>query len=517
MKSPPRQGPGTRSSRERESYLSAPLRWITQLFSRRELNSRVEEDFPDWQEFSKQKLDQTSEKGQSLIELPPHKVFVSSPLQWNFIFFLLVGASLAMAYAKPDWAAFFVYGAILVIFAVSMFYIVRDGIFFHLEGQRLEEDCEKINRNSTGPEVENESEGKKGLFRSLIKRKKTIFRSTLLQIHYQNVLRTFEQGSRRARVDQDSSITEIQTLLAQRGMKLVWTFIEVLPQLGLLGTLIGLGRMFLAFSINQQIPELNIIAGFGTALGTTILANLFVLILRPLYMRNERAMNEILSSLQLLMATFILPTQHYVLGRRDGLQPFAQAPTAQPYAENPNQVRLVRAMEDLNKTLGSRRIPRLGGRGENSDEALQLAQEVKATVQSLKEAGDPIQVNFPGQTVSKLTDAMQNLSRKMDKAFDRGESGGGSNRKIEHDLMQLRVLNHDTLVLMEQLSKQLQKVSDPSRPLLSQNKDLRSQTFSEEGGLGDSLADLPPERAKPGRGKGGAARQMRDRLFKGRR
>ena len=31
-------------------------------------------------------------------------------------------------------------------------------------------------------------------------------------------------------------------------------------------------------------------------------------------MRNERAMYEILSTLQMLMATFILPTQNYVLG-----------------------------------------------------------------------------------------------------------------------------------------------------------------------------------------------------------
>ncbi len=469
MKSGPKSGHASRTRWERATFFSAPLGWITHLLSRRELNRRVEEDFPDWQAFSKEKLDEASAKEQSLIELPPHRVFISSPLQWNFVFFLLVLGALAMAIAKPEWAPFFVYGAIIVIFAVSVFFIIRDGIFFHLEGQRLEEDCENINLNSTGPQPEPEAGEKKGILGLLKKRKKTVFRSTLLQIHYQNVLRTFEQGSRRAKVDQDSSITEIETLLAQRGMKMVWTFMEVLPQLGLLGTLIGLGRMFLAFSLNQQIPELNIISGFGTALGTTILANLFVLILRPLYMRNERAMNEILSSLQLLMATFILPTQHYVLGRRDGLQPFAPAPTAAPAAENPNQARLVRAMEDLNRTLGGKHFsrPSIGGRGD--DGPLQLAQQSGAAAPSGGEGSGPIQVNFPGPAVSKLTDAMQTLSRKMDGARGR-EGAAGSSKNIEHELMQLRGLNRDTQALMEQLSKQLQQFSDPARPLLSQNR-----------------------------------------------
>ena len=84
--------------------------------------------------------------------------------------------------------------------------------------------------------------------------------------------------------------------------------------------------------------------------------------------------------------------------------------------------------------------------------------------------------------------------------------------------MQLRVLNHDTLVLMERLSKQLQNVSGSGgRSLLSENKELRSQTFAGEGGLGDSVADLPPEGDKPVRGKGGGSGPTRSRLFRGRR
>ena len=50
-----------------------------------------------------------------------------------------------------------------------------------------------------------------------------------------------------------------------------------------------------------------------------------------------------------------------------------------------------------------------------------------------------------------------------------------------------------------------------------QNKGLLSQSLSDDGGLGDSVADLPPERNKPSGRAGGAARQGRSRLFRGRR
>ncbi|NIR28920.1 MAG: hypothetical protein GWO39_10015, partial [Gammaproteobacteria bacterium] len=89
---------------------------------------------------------------------------------------------------------------------------------FHIEGLRLEADAEMINRHTRGPQEDRDEQGM-GFLRSFSRkhRNRKIFRSSLLQIHYQNVLRTFEQGNRRTWVDQDASIADLHTLLSQRG------------------------------------------------------------------------------------------------------------------------------------------------------------------------------------------------------------------------------------------------------------------------------------------------------------
>ena len=502
---------GNRSSGVR-GIASRLTGWANHIFSRREFNNRVEEDFPTWQEYSNAKLEEARERETLITEFPPHRVFISSPLQWNFLFILLVAGALVMGYAQPEWAPYFIYGAIFTVFLTALIFIIRDGIFFHFEGQRLEQDCEMINENADGPKIEEEPP-KKGFWQSLIRRKKGVFRSTLLQIHYQNVLRTFQQGNRRARVYQDSSISEIHTLLSQRGMKLVWTFIEVLPQMGLLGTLIGLSRMFFAFSTDEALPDLAIISGFGTALGTTILANLFVLVLRPLYMRNERAMYEILSTLQMLMATFILPTQNYVLGSL-GTEDFKGfSPQDVPGAATiGNSGKLARSMDELAHTLdgikSSQRRRLLGGGGE--EDSVHVAEEVKAAVNSIKDA-TPIQVNFSNQALSKLTETMQNLSQKIDAVAGKGGNQGASSSQISHELMQLRMLNHDTLILMDQLANHLEHLGHSSSGLLTQKKTARAQAFPSSGTRGDTLAELqgsgkgnppkPPTKGKAYRGR----------------
>ncbi len=516
MNNPSTSGNGPRIGGKSASRL---MKWVNQFLTRREIYNRVEEDFPTWEEYSEKKLSDSQGRGETLIDLPRHKVFISSPLQWNFLFFLLVAGSLALAYAQPMWAPYFIYGAILLILVIALVLIARDGVFFHLEGHRLEQDCEMINENNDGPSPEAEPEKPQGFLKSLMSRKKSIFRSTLLQIHYQNVLRTFQQGNRRARVDQDSSINDIHTLLTQRSMKLVWTFIEVLPQLGLLGTLIGLTRMFFAFSVDAQLPELSIITGFGTALGTTILANLFVLILRPLYMRNERAMFEILNTLQLLMATFILPTQNYVL-KSGGLAPtqdFTALPTG-PLSGSANPARLASSVEELTHTLEGlvhAQQKQLTG-GELSKEAQEIAEQMKSTVESLKGA-EPIQVNFSNQALSKLTDSMQILTKKMDTVFAKGGGKGAANSQIEHDLMQLRMLNHDTLLLMDQVANQLERLGSNKGELLSQNKLARAQAFSERPPQGDELAELDSAGASRPRRTRRSPRSGGSRLFKSRR
>ena len=182
MKNSTSQGPGGRGSKD-GGKSSRLMGWVNNLFSRREIYSRVEEDFPTWQEYSNKKLAEAQERDSTAVELPPHRVFISSPLQWNFLFFLLVAGSLGMGYAQPEWGPYFIYGAILTVFVIALVLIIREGIFFHFEGQRLEQDCEMINKNNDGPEIQQESP-KEGFWRSLVWRKKGVFRSNLLQIHY---------------------------------------------------------------------------------------------------------------------------------------------------------------------------------------------------------------------------------------------------------------------------------------------------------------------------------------------
>ena len=465
------------------------------MLGQREIEKRVEENFPTWEEFSRQKLEGIDPRAQAEIELPPHKVYISSPLHWNFLYILIVLGALALAYAEPTWGPYFVYGAIILIFSVGLLSLARDMVFLHLEGQRLEDDCELINRFAEGQDVEGGA-GNGGLMDTSPGQRSSIFRSRLMQIHYQNVLRTFEQGNRRAWVKQEASINEIYTLLTQQGMKLVWTLIEVLPQLGLLGTLLGLTRMFMAFSAEEKLPEVAILAGFGTALGTTILANLFVLILRPIYMRNERTVAEILSTLEVMMATFILPTQQYVLERTRGHQ--RQQGMGSPSMETPipGQSRLARAMEDLAHSLEHTQQQTKAGQGAKQPKNLGAAmEEIKSVLHGVQElhAGQP---RMPDAQTTQLVESVEGLSRRLEDIFTNGGMEKLSG-KLESDLMQLRVLNHDTLLLMEKIATRLGTgVNGGEDSLLSKKPELRHQVFPEQ----KARIAAAPSGKSPGRG-----------------
>ena len=510
-----------RSAGDSEGPGGGPLGFLSALLGGREIEKRVQENFPSWQEFSQEKLDAAQEqKAERRYELPPHRLYVSSPLQRNFMYFLLVAGALGIGYAVPDWAPSLVYAAIILVFLTALLVLFRDGLLFHLEGQRLKLDAEMINKHARGP-AEGEDDERRGFLRSLARRKKTIFRSKLLQIHYQNVLRTFEQGNRRAWVDQDASLMDIQTLLSQRGMKLVWTFMEVLPQLGLLGTLIGLLTMFLAFNTNAEFPELAIIAGFGTALGTTILANLLVLILRPLYMQNERSMNEILSSMQMLMAMFILPTQQFVLdrGRVFGYgHPGVAMPPGGPSIQQEN--RLARTLDGLTGALQqfSEAQQQLDS-GTMARETSKVAREVQNTLQQFQVAFQPEQLGRQQHAVVQLTEAVQSLAQHL-KQVPAAEKESATSERIGHDLMQLRLLTHDTLLLLEQIAGHLQRFSPPAGELLSANERVRAQTFGAEPPRGDRPLDAADEPGAPEparREPSTSAGQARIRLFEERR
>lgn len=274
----------------------------------------------NWDEFLESRRDHERRRRyeETQQRLPPRKVRIASPMHSNLVYLAIISTVLAVGYSTPEQAPLLIYAAIGIVSAYALLLTLRDALFFHLEAMRLEADAEMVHQHPRGLEaIELLMEGDSAPEDSPKSHQRKVFRSKLFQIHFQNILRAFEQGNRRTRVDQEASITDIHTMLSQKGMKLVWTMVEILPLLGLLGTLIGLVRMFLAFDPSIESPEVTLLTGFGTALGTTVLANVFVLVLRPLHMRNERAMYEILNSMQIVMATFILPTQQQVLDRRE--------------------------------------------------------------------------------------------------------------------------------------------------------------------------------------------------------
>jgi len=454
------------------------LGWLVGLFGSREIEQRVDENFPSWQEFSEEKMRAAHEQREERqFELPPHHVYVSSPLGKNVLYLALVSGALAMGLTIPEQAPYLIYGAIVLAAVIAVFVIFRDGLFFHLEGGRLRADGEMINRHTKGPGKDKDPEKSGGFLKSFGRhKKKPVFRSKLLQIHYQNILRTFEQGNRRAWVYQDASITDIETLLSQRGMKLAWTLIEVLPQMGLIGTLIGLSTMFFAFRASSELPELSIVSGFGTALGTTILANLFVLILRPLHMQNERSMAEILSNLQMLMAMFILPTQQDVFDRGT----VASQPQHSPHAYQRlpadfNEARLSRTLEDLSHALTTftEQQQELDS-GNVARETAQVAHEVRSILSAFGDSMQTRHVAQQDQTATQLARAMRDLTESLTHLQTAQVRKDAGSERIEHDLAQLRLLTHDTLLLMEQIAGQMEKLGEARPELLSSREKLRA-------------------------------------------
>jgi biopolymer transport protein ExbB/TolQ len=482
--------------------------WLASLLGAREIENRVDENFPTWDEYASQKMMEAQEREEldKRLELPPHRVFVTSPLHGNFFYFFLIVIGLALGIYSPTLAPVLIYAAIAVSMLIALFMAFRDAIFFHIEGLRLEGDADMINKHTRGPQDEREEKGL-GFLRALSRkgRNRKVFRSRLLQIHYQNVLRTFEQGNRRTWVDQDASIADLHTLLSQRGMKLVWTVIEMLPQLGLLGTLVGLMRMFLAFRLDVAAPELEILAGFATALGTTVVANIFVLVLRPLFMRNERSMHEILSTIQSLMAMFILPTQQSVLERTLALGygrsplPLTAMPTIGTGAPSFNENRLYHTLDELTHALTDfTEVQQQVDSGTMARETAEIAVEVKDTLRAFQEAVGRNQIERQQRAIEQLSEAVQGLAVNLTRQerVQAGGPNGGVSERIEKDLTQLRVLTHDTLLLLEQIAGKLEPVPGRKGRLLSTDRTVRAQVFGREATPG--LTDLEEQGAARG-------------------
>ena len=518
--------------RRRGSPQGGSGNWLTSLLGGRAIENRVDENFPTWDEYSEQKvLDaQEREEAAKRIELPPHRVYVSSPLHGNFLYFFMIVIGLALGLYSPALAPVLLYAAIAIAMLIALFVVFRDALFFHIEGLRLAADSDMINKHSSGPQDERDEKGLSFL-RALSRKKaaRKIFRSRLLQIHYQNVLRTFEQGNRRTWVDQDASIADLHTLLSQRGMKAAWTVIEMLPQLGLLGTLVGLMRMFVAFRGNTASPELEVLAGFATALGTTVVANFFVLVLRPLYMRNERSMHEILSTIQTLMAMFILPTQQSVLERTLALG-FGRSPLPTPAVmpgagfTGQNEGRLFRTLDELSQSLSQfAEVQQHIDSGNMARETADIAQEVKDTLRAFQESVDRHQIERQQKAMEELSDAVRGLAGRLERMEGAPAAGGNgvTSPRIEEDLTQLRVLTHDTLLLLEQIAGRLEPIPARKGRMLSTDRTVRTQLFSRrsearapsvqvaESGL--TSLDDEPARSEEGDGEGANIRLFTER------
>jgi hypothetical protein len=486
------------SARPKRSVLGSLFGWL----GGREIEKRVIANFPTWQEFSERKIkDAQDRKASEQVRLPPHKVYVSSPLHWNFMYLLFAAGALVLAYANPQWAGYLIYGAIGAAALAAVFVTLRDGLTFHLEGARLEYDGDMINARHAGDTEDPDApKDKKAEQRDALGHKATLFRSKLLQIHYQNILRTFEAGNRRTWVYQDASISDIETLLSQRGMKLAWTCIEVLPQLGLLGTLVGMVQMFSAFRGTESAPDLSILGGFATALGTTLLANMFVLVLRPLHMRNERSMHEILSTLQMLMSMFILPTQQFVLERQS--QPAANAYAGHtgygpaPAAPAASDRRLNETLERLTAALaGFGEVQRSVDSGNLSRETSNIAQDVRTSLRAMRDVFDPAQFEQQQRAFQQLTEAVYALADRLQQpqAAAPAQIAGVANERVEHDLMQLRMLTRDTLILLDQIAGQLTRLNGVPPKLLSADSRLRETAFSPPREMAEEpAAEQPP-------------------------
>jgi hypothetical protein len=233
-------------------------------------------------------------------------------------------------------------------------------------------------------------------------------------------------------------------------------------------------------------PELEILAGFATALGTTVVANLIVLMLRPLYMRNERAMHEILSSIQSMMAMFILPTQQSVLERTmlgaygRGASSLPSLPGAAPPAFN--EARLYRTLEELTGALSEfTETQRMVDSGTLARETAAIAQQVKETLRAFHDAVDRDQIEKQQRAMDQLSGAVRGLAANLSRQ-EPGPAAASSPQaeRIVHDLAQLRVLTHDTLLLLEQIAGRLDSVPERKGRLLTREQSVRNQLFQSE-------------------------------------
>jgi hypothetical protein len=195
-------------------------------------------------------------------------------------------------------------------------------------------------------------------------------------------------------------------------------------------------------------------------------------------MQNERAMHEILSTLQTLMAIFILPTQQYAMERTLGHAPQSartMTPPGVPVAlTSATEQRIMRGLDQI---AGAMRelvsFQEKVDSGALARETSRIAADVQSALRAFKESMSPERLGAQQRALTKLTESVQGLSEKL---AGQDKAAAYSDR-IERDLMQLRVLTRDTLVLLEQIANRLPENVEGARNMLSLKVGVHAQVF----------------------------------------
>ena len=155
--------------------------------------------------------------------------------------------------------------------------------------------------------------------------------------------------------------------------------------------------------------------------------------------------------------------------------------------------RLAHSVDHLTETLTQIMEAQAGlDSGQMAQETAKVAREVQVMLKQFTDSVDLRTLERQQQIFLKFSDSVEKLSQAMAKQNQLQAGGSAGNQRIEHDLTQLRVLNHDTLLLMDQISGQLSKITGEHRQRLSENPKLREQIFSDrksagtEGGAKDA-------------------------------
>ncbi|MEE8434530.1 MAG: hypothetical protein V3S64_07065, partial [bacterium] len=80
--------------------------WLEGMLGGGEIQKRVDENFPSWQEVSGPKVvDKPGARPErDRVTLPPYRIYISSPLQGNFIYLVMVALALALGIYLPSYA-----------------------------------------------------------------------------------------------------------------------------------------------------------------------------------------------------------------------------------------------------------------------------------------------------------------------------------------------------------------------------------------------------------------------------